>query len=192
MACSGGPDSLALLALAAQAGLDPMAVHVDHGARPASETEGGLVEGFADLHEASGQRPAQWRMGSADEHDPVASLQAALLQCRGDTLRLVVEARVAEVLLGLVLVLGDERDAGLLLELRRRRPGVQHGGMQRLEILGPRRHPPPGAGAEVVPLEIRRKGRTEDPGDLVVHHPSLANAMRNSVRAFDGAITLST
>ncbi|MGZ6953760.1 MAG: tRNA lysidine(34) synthetase TilS [Acidimicrobiia bacterium] len=33
VACSGGPDSVALLALAADAGLDPVAVHVDHGIR---------------------------------------------------------------------------------------------------------------------------------------------------------------
>jgi tRNA(Ile)-lysidine synthase len=36
VACSGGTDSLALLALAAAAGLDPVAVHVDHGVRPGS------------------------------------------------------------------------------------------------------------------------------------------------------------
>jgi tRNA(Ile)-lysidine synthase len=47
VACSGGPDSLALLALAAGAGLAPVAVHVDHGARPGSAAEGGVVAGFA-------------------------------------------------------------------------------------------------------------------------------------------------
>jgi tRNA(Ile)-lysidine synthase len=47
VACSGGPDSLALLALAAEAGLDPVAVHVDHGARPGSGAEAGVVAGFA-------------------------------------------------------------------------------------------------------------------------------------------------
>ncbi|MFM9012726.1 MAG: ATP-binding protein, partial [Gemmatimonadota bacterium] len=34
VACSGGPDSVALLAVAARAGLEPIAVHVDHGLRP--------------------------------------------------------------------------------------------------------------------------------------------------------------
>jgi tRNA(Ile)-lysidine synthase len=48
VACSGGPDSLALLALAAQAGLDPVAVHVDHGARPGSGAEAAVVAGFAE------------------------------------------------------------------------------------------------------------------------------------------------
>lgn len=46
-ACSGGPDSLALLALAAEARLAPVAVHVDHGARPGSADEADLVAGLA-------------------------------------------------------------------------------------------------------------------------------------------------
>ena len=48
VACSGGPDSLALLALAANAGLDPVAVHVDHGARTGSAAEAHVVAGFAE------------------------------------------------------------------------------------------------------------------------------------------------
>jgi len=48
VACSGGPDSLALLALAADAGLAPVAVHVDHGARPGSAAEAGVVARFAE------------------------------------------------------------------------------------------------------------------------------------------------
>jgi tRNA(Ile)-lysidine synthase len=48
VACSGGPDSLALLALAADAGLEPVAVHVDHGARPGSAAEAEIVAGFAE------------------------------------------------------------------------------------------------------------------------------------------------
>jgi tRNA(Ile)-lysidine synthase len=43
VACSGGPDSLALLALAVAAGLEPIAVHVDHGLRPGAESERGVV-----------------------------------------------------------------------------------------------------------------------------------------------------
>jgi tRNA(Ile)-lysidine synthase len=42
-AVSGGPDSLALLVLATQAGLAVTAVHVDHGLRPGSDTEAGVV-----------------------------------------------------------------------------------------------------------------------------------------------------
>jgi tRNA(Ile)-lysidine synthase len=41
--CSGGADSLALLALAVEAGLAPIAVHVDHGLRPGSEREADVV-----------------------------------------------------------------------------------------------------------------------------------------------------
>jgi tRNA(Ile)-lysidine synthase len=48
VACSGGPDSLALLALAAEAGLAPVAVHVDHGARAGSAAEADVVRGFAE------------------------------------------------------------------------------------------------------------------------------------------------
>ena len=47
VACSGGPDSVALLALAAEAGLAPVAVHVDHGARAGSAAEAEVVAGFA-------------------------------------------------------------------------------------------------------------------------------------------------
>jgi len=39
VACSGGADSVALLALAADAGLAPFAVHVDHGLRDGSRAE---------------------------------------------------------------------------------------------------------------------------------------------------------
>ncbi len=46
--CSGGPDSLALLALAASAGLEPIAVHVDHGSRPGSEEEAAAVAAQAE------------------------------------------------------------------------------------------------------------------------------------------------
>jgi len=42
-AVSGGPDSLALLALASEAGLVVTAVHVDHGLRPGSEAEAEVV-----------------------------------------------------------------------------------------------------------------------------------------------------
>ena len=43
VACSGGPDSLALLAVAARAGLAPVAVHVDHGLRPDGDAEAAVV-----------------------------------------------------------------------------------------------------------------------------------------------------
>jgi tRNA(Ile)-lysidine synthase len=47
-AVSGGPDSLALLALAAHAGCQVVAVHVDHGLRPGGEAEAEVVRCAAD------------------------------------------------------------------------------------------------------------------------------------------------
>jgi tRNA(Ile)-lysidine synthase len=47
LAVSGGPDSLALLALAVEAGLDATAVHVDHRIRPGSAAEADLVKDAA-------------------------------------------------------------------------------------------------------------------------------------------------
>jgi tRNA(Ile)-lysidine synthase len=45
--CSGGADSVALLALAADAGLAPVAVHVDHALRDGSAQEGDHVRAIA-------------------------------------------------------------------------------------------------------------------------------------------------
>jgi tRNA(Ile)-lysidine synthase len=45
--CSGGADSVALLALAADAGLDPIAAHVDHGLRPAGNLDRDHVAALA-------------------------------------------------------------------------------------------------------------------------------------------------
>jgi len=45
--CSGGPDSTALLALVADRGLAPIAVHVDHGLRDAGADEADRVRAFA-------------------------------------------------------------------------------------------------------------------------------------------------
>jgi tRNA(Ile)-lysidine synthase len=47
VACSGGADSVALLALACDAGLAPVAVHVDHGLRPGSAGEAEIVGALA-------------------------------------------------------------------------------------------------------------------------------------------------
>jgi len=46
-AVSGGPDSLALLVLAVEAGCTVTAWHVDHGLRPGSDAEGVAVAGVA-------------------------------------------------------------------------------------------------------------------------------------------------
>lgn len=47
-AVSGGADSLALLALAAAAGCEVTAIHVDHGLRPGSAAEADVVRAAAD------------------------------------------------------------------------------------------------------------------------------------------------
>jgi tRNA(Ile)-lysidine synthase len=47
VACSGGADSLALLVLAAEAGVHPVAVHVDHGLREGSAHEADVVAAAA-------------------------------------------------------------------------------------------------------------------------------------------------
>lgn len=52
-AVSGGADSLALLALAVEAGCEATAVHVDHGLRPGSAGEAGAVRAAADRFGAS-------------------------------------------------------------------------------------------------------------------------------------------
>lgn len=46
--CSGGPDSLALLALASAAGCSPIVVHVDHGLRADSAADADVVARAAD------------------------------------------------------------------------------------------------------------------------------------------------
>ena len=48
-AVSGGPDSLALLVLAVDAGLEVTAVHVDHGLREGSASEAAVVEAAATV-----------------------------------------------------------------------------------------------------------------------------------------------
>lgn len=47
-AVSGGPDSMAMLYLAVNAGLDVTAHHVDHGLRPTSAAEADIVEALCD------------------------------------------------------------------------------------------------------------------------------------------------
>lgn len=70
VACSGGADSLALLALAAARALDPVAVYVDHGLRPEAHQEGAVVA-----------RAAQ-RLGATSDQVSVAVDSGSNLEAR--------------------------------------------------------------------------------------------------------------
>jgi tRNA(Ile)-lysidine synthase len=73
--CSGGADSLALLALAVDAALAPVAVHVDHGLRPGSDREAAVV---AD---------AAARLGARFDARRVKVAEGANLEARARTAR---------------------------------------------------------------------------------------------------------
>jgi tRNA(Ile)-lysidine synthase len=73
--CSGGADSLALLALAVEAELDPVAVYVDHGIRDGGDREAGVVAGAAS------------RLGAAFDVRRVTVTEGANLEARARTAR---------------------------------------------------------------------------------------------------------
>ena len=73
-AVSGGPDSLALLALAAAAGCSVSVVHVDHGLRPGSEQEAAVVAAAAERFGAAFRAE---RVTVADGPDLEARARAA-------------------------------------------------------------------------------------------------------------------
>jgi tRNA(Ile)-lysidine synthase len=98
VACSGGPDSLALLALAAEAGLDPVAVHVDHGARPGSETEAGVVARFAE------------RLGTGFAAETVAVPRGPNFEARAREARYGALERARERLGATAVLVGHSRD----------------------------------------------------------------------------------
>lgn len=62
-AVSGGPDSLALLVLAVEAGCEVTAVHVDHGLRAGSASEAAVVA------EVAGRWGASWRSVRVEVED---------------------------------------------------------------------------------------------------------------------------
>jgi tRNA(Ile)-lysidine synthase len=92
--CSGGADSVALLALAVDAGLSPIAVHIDHGLRDGSEHEAASVAAVA----------ARLGAGFAARRAPVATgpnLEARARESRYDALeRARVELGAELVLVG--------------------------------------------------------------------------------------------
>jgi tRNA(Ile)-lysidine synthase len=92
--CSGGADSLALLALAVDAGLAPIAVHVDHGLRPGSDREAAVV---ADAAARLGARFDARRVKVAEG----ANLEARARAARYDALEAArVEHSATAVLVG--------------------------------------------------------------------------------------------
>jgi tRNA(Ile)-lysidine synthase len=120
VACSGGADSVALLALAADAGLEPVAVHVDHALRPVSGDEGAAVAAVAV------------RLGADVRavRAPVAAgpnLEARAREARYDALD---EAR-AEIGAGVVLVghTADDQAETVLLNVLRGSAGAGLAGM---------------------------------------------------------------
>lgn len=98
VACSGGPDSLALLALAAEAALEPVAVHVDHGARPGSAAEGDVVAGFAE------------RLGAGFAAEAVAVPPGPNFEARAREARYEALERARERLGATAVLVGHSRD----------------------------------------------------------------------------------
>jgi tRNA(Ile)-lysidine synthase len=98
VACSGGSDSLALLALAAEAGLAPIAVHVDHGARAGSAAEAGVVAGFAE------------RLGTAFAAEAVSVPPGPNFEARARDARYEALERARERLGATAVLVGHSRD----------------------------------------------------------------------------------
>jgi tRNA(Ile)-lysidine synthase len=117
-AVSGGPDSLALLALATHAGLDVTAVHVDHGLRPGSADEASVVEAAA----------AQF--GAAFQSERVDVPAGPNLEARARAARYAVLP--ADVLTGHT---ADDQAETVLLNL------LRGAGLAGLAGMAPERHP---------------------------------------------------
>jgi tRNA(Ile)-lysidine synthase len=98
VACSGGPDSLALLALAAEAGLEPVAVHVDHGARPGSAAEAEIVAGFAE------------KLGTGFAAEAVSVPPGPNFEARAREARYAALERARERLAATAILVGHSRD----------------------------------------------------------------------------------
>jgi tRNA(Ile)-lysidine synthase len=98
VACSGGPDSLALLVLAAGAGLCPVAVHVDHGARAGSAGEAEVVARFAE------------RLGTGFAAEVVAVPPGPNFEARAREARYEALERARARLGATVVLVGHSRD----------------------------------------------------------------------------------
>jgi len=110
VACSGGADSLTLLAVACDLALDPIAVHVDHGLRDGSAAEGDLVAAAA---ETLGARAEARRVDVA----PGANLEARARDARYAALAAAAAAHDARAVL--VGHTADDQAETVLLALLR-------------------------------------------------------------------------
>lgn len=118
--CSGGPDSSALLALAADRGLAPVAVHVDHGLRAGSAAEAVMV---ADLAE---------RLGVAFRADTVVIAPGANLEARARDARYAALEHVRDAVGATAILVGhtaDDQAETVLLNLLRGSASAGLGGM---------------------------------------------------------------
>jgi tRNA(Ile)-lysidine synthase len=120
VACSGGPDSVALLVLACEAGLEPIAVHVDHGLRPDSADDVAVVAA------AAGRVGAPWRsirvaVGAG------GNLEARAREARYAALDLVADELGATAIL--VAHTADDQAETVLLNVMRGSTTAGLGGM---------------------------------------------------------------
>lgn len=120
VACSGGPDSLALLVLAQACELAPVAVHVDHGLRAGSDLD---VDVVAD-HAA--------RIGARVHTEQVEVAPGPNLEARAREARYLALERARETLGATVVLVGhtaDDQAETVLLNLLRGSAAAGLGGM---------------------------------------------------------------
>ncbi len=98
VACSGGADSVALLALAATVRSDVVAVHVDHGLRPGGADEAAFVAAVAD------------RMGVPSERRVTIVAPGPNLEARARAARHAALAEARESLGAATVALGHTAD----------------------------------------------------------------------------------
>jgi tRNA(Ile)-lysidine synthase len=120
VACSGGADSLALLALAAAVGLEPVAVHVDHALRAGSEREAVVVREHAR------------RLGAPCLAERVAVASGSNLEARARHERYAALRRAVDATGASALLVGhtaDDQAETVLLNLLRGAAASGLGGM---------------------------------------------------------------
>ena len=117
-AVSGGPDSLALLALAVAAGCRVTAVHVDHGLRRGSEAEADVVAEAA-AHLGAGFRAERVRIDPGPNLEARARLARRQVLGPGVATGHTMDDQAETVLVNLLRGAGRDGLAAM-------RPGVEH------------------------------------------------------------------